>query len=496
MKIEQTYDVLCVKTFFEEESSFSSFLTYRNKVRQRLVDKEEIRMANSTKSLTNTKIVRKPAQTAVQTINADVCIVGAGIAGVSAAVEAARLGNKVVLVDGMPVLGGLAGNACMGLFCGFFSNGRIPFQLTYGIAEEFFHDLRQSGNLYFAPPIAVYDEVALTRWMEEKVRGAGVTVLLNTLIYKVNSQDRRISSIEFTNRYGMVSVAATGYIDASGDASVAWNAGLPCRESATGPLYGTQLMMLEKVHAITPKDQPEVEAEASKVLMEKAADYGLLRKSGFIKFTSPFGKGTAYVNMTHVETPLDPLQSSLKSIEGKEQADRVLQLLKTELPDVFSNASIRKYGVMGIRQTRWIVGRKQIKLTEVTAGTRYSDAVARSSWPVELHNHPEGYVWKKFPDEHIHYVPYSSMISPEMDNLVACGRCIDGESAALSSVRVMGPCVATGKAAAHALDLADTQSVHDIDINLLQERLKDNLDRMDKMFKLIKHMPLPAEVVG
>ena len=61
---------------------------------------------------------------------------------------------------------------------------------------------------------------------------------------------------------------------------------------------------------------------------------------------------------------------------------------------------------------------------------------------------------------------------------MAAGRCVDGDAAALSSVRVMGPCSAMGAAAAHALDLASaagTESVHDIDIGQLRERLAANL---------------------
>ncbi len=72
-----------------------------------------------------------------------------------------------------------------------------------------------------------------------------------------------------------------------------------------------------------------------------------------------------------------------------------------------------------------------------------------------------------------------SLTPPDVDNLVAVGRCIDGDLAALSSVRVMGPCIAMGAAAAHALDLAGTGSVHQIDNAALQERVKDNVIRTD-----------------
>ena len=68
------------------------------------------------------------------------------------------------------------------------------------------------------------------------------------------------------------------------------------------------------------------------------------------------------------------------------------------------------------------------------------------------------------------------MIPAEGDNVVAAGRCIDADLPALSSVRVMGPCMAMGAAAAKALDLAGTGSVHQIDISALAKRVHDNVE--------------------
>ncbi len=77
---------------------------------------------------------------------------------------------------------------------------------------------------------------------------------------------------------------------------------------------------------------------------------------------------------------------------------------------------------------------------------------------MELHDRSDGYVWEMFPADHVHYVPLRSMLPPAAHNLVAAGRCVDGDAAALSSVRVMGPCSAMGFAAAHVLDLASRES--------------------------------------
>jgi hypothetical protein len=428
---------------------------------------------------TATRIVRRDGAAAMRQIGVDICVVGAGIAGTSAALEAARLGRKVALVDGLHALGGQAVNSVIGTFCGLFSNGPNGYQLTHGIADGILRDLGAQGALYYRhggpsnTTVVMYDEVALARWIEEQVRAADITVLLGAVMRQVIRDRRRVREIELATRYGDVRVAATGFVDATGDAALAWNAGLACREAAEGPIYGTQMVVIEGIEEAHQPDRPEV----AERLKQKAKDYGLTRESGFA-FVVP-GKGIALVNMTHVETPLDPLEAAKKSLEGKVQADRAVAFLRGEYPAAFGNARVRTYGALGIRQTRWIVGRQQLGVEDVRGGRIFPDAIARTGWPIELHDTPQGYVWEPFGDDHLHYVPLGSLVSPECDNLVAAGRCIDGDVAALSSVRVMGPCIAMGAAAAHALDLAGAGSVHQIDNAALRSRVKDNVERID-----------------
>lgn len=422
----------------------------------------------------STRTVRREPGRAPQEVGADICIVGAGISGISAALEASRLGLDVVLVDGLPALGGQAVHSIIGTFCGLFSNGETGgHQLTHGIADDILRDLGDLGALYYRrgpmTTVVMYDEVALSRWVEESVRKAGISVVVGGVLRAVEVSDRRVASLDLATRYGDVEVKATGFVDATGDAALAWLAGLPCREPADGPIYGSQMLVIEGMG-----DGPyPTMAEMHERLGAKAPAYGLVRKDGFA-MSFP-GRGTALLNMTHVETPLDPVAASAKGLEGKVQADRALDFLKGEFPDVFGPARVRAYGFPGIRQTRWIVGSRQLQVDDVRAGTRFPDAIARTAWPIELHSSAEGYVWEPFDEDHLHYVPLSAMVPPGVDNVVAAGRCIDGDAAALSSVRVMGPCIAMGAAAAHSLDLAGGGSVHEIDVGVLQERLAANL---------------------
>ena len=149
---------------------------------------------------------------------------------------------------------------------------------------------------------------------------------------------------------------------------------------------------------------------------------------------------------------------------------------------------MRAYGLPGIRQTRWIVGRHQLTADEVRSGTHFADEIARTAWPIELHARPEGYLWEPFGDDHLHYVPLASLVPMDADNLVAAGRCIDGDAAALSSVRVMGPCIAMGAAAAHALDLAGRGSVHEIDLASCGSGWR-TISRASRLRKKLKTFP-------
>ncbi len=428
---------------------------------------------------TATRIVRRPPDGAPRRVSADICVLGAGIAGVSAALEAARLGRKVALVDGLPALGGQAVNSIIGTFCGLFANGQHGAQFTHGIADDILRELGAQGALHYRrggpsnTTVVMYDEIALSRWIEEAIRNADITVLLGAILRGVARDGTRIRGLDLATRYGDVKLSAAGFVDATGDAALTWEAGFACREPADGPIYGTQMMVLEGIDEARQPTRAELTARAR----AKAALYGLVRTDGFA-FVFP-GRGTALVNHTHVETPLDPVAASRNALLGKAQADKVLHFLKSEYPDAFGQARVRSYGLPGIRQTRWIVGRQQLTVDDVRAGTTFSDAIARTAWPIELHDRADGYIWEPFSDDHVHYVPFGSLVPAEADNIVAAGRCIDGDNAALSSVRVMGPCIAMGAAAAHALDLAGNGSVQQIDIAALRRRVRDNVECAD-----------------
>jgi hypothetical protein len=424
-----------------------------------------------------TRTVRRPATRPMQIVQADICVLGAGISGVAAALEAARLGRKVVIVDGAPALGGQAIGSIIGTLIGLYTHGPDAFQITHLVADDLLRELAAEGSLLRMHRSTVtfqYDEVRLSRWMERKIEAAGVQAIVGAVLTNVVFENRRVKHIEFATRFGAVRVEASGYIDSSGDASLCYEAGLDLREP-DAPIYGSMNFLIEgyNLDTVGSLDMVEVRERLAKV----GAEYGLVRHDGWLMHFP--GKNFMLANINHFETPVNPLASAHMVFEGRRQADAIIKFLRSEYARIFADARVRTYGNPGLRQTRWIQSKRQLTLDDIRKGERPADAAARCAWWVELHNTEELVHWEQFKDGHFYYIPLSCMIARDADNIVAAGRCVDADSHALSAIRVMGPCIAMGAAAAHALDLAGTGSVHEIDLKQFQARLTDNLDRKD-----------------
>jgi hypothetical protein len=426
-----------------------------------------------------TRSVRRTAARELTTISCDICVVGAGISGVAAALEAAKLDRKVVIVDAAPALGGQAIGSIIGTIIGLYTHGPTPYQITHLVADDLIRDLDAEGSLYRRKSTTntvtfLYDEVRLGRWMETQIEKAGVTSVVGAVLTNVAFADRRIQSVDFATRFGSVRIAANGYVDASGDAALTYEAGCTTRQP-DAPIYGSMNFLIEGYDTSTVEELVLKDVHAR--LADAGAKYGLVRHDGFLMHFP--GRNFMLANVTHFETPLDPLATGRMVVEGREQADNVIRFLRAEFPKIFANATVRTYGNPGIRQTRWIASRRQLTLDDIRKGDRPADAAARCAWWVELHNAKDLVHWEQFPPGHVYYIPLSCMIPRDADNIVAAGRAVDGDVSALSAIRVMGPCIAMGAAAAHALDLAGSDAVHQIDFGKLQQRLTDNLDRRD-----------------
>src|SRR5215831_12930272 len=412
----------------------------------------------------STRSVRRPSTREITTLSRDICVIGAGISGVAAALEAARLGRKVVIVDASPALGGQAIGSIIGTIIGLYTHGPKPYQITHLVADDLIRDLDAEGSLYRRKSMTntvtfLYDEVRLGRWMETQIAKAGITSIVGGVLTAVAFSDRRVRHVEFATRFGAVRIEATGYVDASGDASLSYEAGCEVREP-DAPIYGSMNFLIEgyDTGAAEAMNIKDVHAR----LADVGAKYGLVRHDGFLMHFP--GKHFMLANVTHFETPMDPLATGRMVVDGRAQADNVIRFLRAEFPKIFANAKVRTYGNPGIRQTRWIASRRQLTLDDIRKGDRPADAAARCAWWVELHNAKDLVHWERFEPDHVYYIPIGCMLPAGADNIVTAGRCVDGDVEALSAIRVMGPCIAMGTAAAHALDMAGSKPVHQINL--------------------------------
>ena len=125
-----------------------------------------------TKAGVPTRIARRPEKSG-EKIAAGICVVGSGADGISAALEAAAAGGKVVLVESAANLGGQAVNSAIGTFCGLYSNGPEITRLTYGVSDEILSDLLKDAAARDLPArnsmIIQYDDTALGRWVDRTV---------------------------------------------------------------------------------------------------------------------------------------------------------------------------------------------------------------------------------------------------------------------------------------------------------------------------------------
>lgn len=423
-----------------------------------------------------TRSVRREDAPERETIEADICVLGAGMSGVSTAITAARNGHDVVLIDAATAIGGSAVNSIVGSIAGLYDHGEDPRQLTYSLADELTEDLIGEGAMVERYSDALetimysYEEVRLGRWMERKVQDAGIQTLLGSVLEDVAFEDRRVQHIDCVNRFGPVRIVADGRVDASGDASLTWETGLEAREPVA-PIYGTLSFTIENYD--TEAVSEDVVGQVRDRLAEVSDEYGLVRDEGALVHQPNAEFMT--VNFNHIETPLDPMGYAQMVFEGRRQADDFVTFLQTEFPDMFGATRVRAYGDPGIRQTRWIKSRGQFTLEDVRSGERQDDAIGRAAWWVELHDSLDELHVEHWGASHEYYIPLSCMIPEGADNLLAVGRCVDGDARALSAIRVMGPCIAMGTAAAHALDLAGSDPVYDVELDALQDRLSDNL---------------------
>lgn len=382
----------------------------------------------------------------VKTVTYDVAVAGGGVAGVAAAVEAARSGKKVVLIEKATQLGGLATIGLINFFVPM-CNGRGT-QIIKGLADEF---LRLSVKYGFdsipadwqkGEPgqgntaqrlVSRYSAPIFSLAMCELLHNLEVEILYDTVVTDAEVRDGHINGLSLFNKSGFIRCEAKVYIDATGDSDVAHFAGVPTVTGGNFHTYQGFYATLESCRRAY--ESGDIGQLTSWFTGGSANLYGGGHPEGM-----PLWDGTDgdQVSRYFVANQLEILEK-LKKTDRKTRDITLLPIMPQ------------------FRTTRHIDG--DYTLQPEDAYRHFEDSVCA--------------ICDFDRRDFLFEVPYRTMIRTGFDNIIAAGRCVSGAGYAWDVVRVIPPAILTGQAAGAAASLAINtgSSVTEIDISTLQKTL-------------------------
>lgn len=414
----------------------------------------------------------------------DLVVAGGGPAGVAAALAAARQGLQVLLVEGQGQLGGTATSGLVSHWLGGRTDdclhwvvggifrelsleahrrgiARLPRHLDNGNYSPHGWD----GNKQLTAGIP-FDPFAMMVLLDEVLAKAGVAVLSATSVVDTEVVGDRIERLVIYNKSGLQAVAAQLFVDATGDADLAFRSGCAVelgREEDRLMAPATLECQMDQVD-LKEFQQYVQEHRAPRFLTEIANwqmagdwpfDYNRLitvllnNDDTFLINTSRL----CGVDGTDGESVSDAFRN------GRQESFKLFEILRRRVPG-FEKARIRAVaGMVGIRETRRLIGGFRLTVEELQNGTMFPDTVGFSAYGWDLPDpmHPS---FQPMDDKGCKIaggltpLPYRIMLPNPVRNLICPGRAVNVERDVLGPVRVMAPCMAMGEAAGVASRLA------------------------------------------
>jgi glycine/D-amino acid oxidase-like deaminating enzyme len=421
--------------------------------------------------------IAEPPRTTRVAREVDVLVVGGGTSGCSAAISAASMGAKVLLIDRYGFLGGTATAAMVGVFCGIYTCAPDSTHqlLVGGVAKEAMDRLSAVGGGYkyrhrFQIDHEVF-KVVLDRWLVQ----SGVEMLFQATAVEALVANGEIKGVVVEHKGGREVVIAQRVVDASGDGDVSAFAGAPFEKGDEEGQLQAPTMVFYMGEVDIERAMAFPESEIRRLLGEVTAsgEFDFPRFSG--SFSPSPQPGKVHVNMSRVAgvDGTDPWSLSAGHLEGRRQVDDFAAFLKKYVPG-FERARIDAIAPqLGIRETRRVMGEYVLTREDVLGAHKFDDAICRSSWPIEDHAKGKGTIRLHLPGDEYYQVPYRCLVPLEIDNLLLAGRCVSATHDGQASVRVMGPGMAMGQAAGAAALLSLQHGIRprDLDGRLLRASL-------------------------
>lgn len=407
----------------------------------------------------------------------DVIVVGAGSAGSTAAIAAARAGAKILLIERLPFLGGIS-TAVLDTFYGYYTPGKISKKIVGGIADdvikglnEFKASLERPNTFGAGTGITYHPEYLKIVW-EKLAVDAGVTVLLNAWVQDVLKDGNLIKGLVVATKNGLVHYTAKQFVDASGDADLIFQAGFEYEQAGEIDPAQTLTTTFKMVNVDIAK-RKSITKEQFHQLMATAAEsgnYNLPRKEGSDHITPVDGMiATIMTRLKSYETingktinATNPEFLSSAEIKGRVQALEYIRFLKDYVPG-YEKAELSTFGVqIGIRETRRIYGEYRLNETDVLGAVQFEDQIGLCGAPMEDHHDGADTQWQYLPEGKTVGIPYRTLIPKNTSNILVAGRCFSANHIAHSSIRSMGQCMVMGEAAGIAAAICAKENIEPV----------------------------------
>ena len=405
------------------------------------------------KEIPSVEIEKEPYKVQKQSLKTDIVVVGGGTAGVIAAIQAGRAGQKVILIENGSQLGGTTttgGVAYPGIFFAWgkqviggigwelvqeavaLNDDTLPnFSIPHGKHHPR-HQVRLNGQLY-------------AMLIEEKCIEAGVQLRFYETPTRVAFQQNSWT-IETVGKGTNTTITCKQLIDCTGNGYAAHLAGYKLlREAETQP--GTLMFQ------IGGYDFKSLDLKMIRDKYQEAITKGELVKTDFRNNIVGLLKSEGD-NIQHI-LGADSTTSethSIANIKGRTALLNTLRFLRT-LPGLEKTKLIDMQNETGVRETYRIDGLYKITHEDYVTGKLFDDAVSYSYYPIDVHDE-NGVVPDHLKEGVVPTVPLRSLIPKNSKNFMVAGRCLSSDRLANSALRVQASCMGMGQAAGAAAALA------------------------------------------
>jgi len=411
----------------------------------------------------------------------EVVVIGAGPAGIGAAVAASKLGLKTLVVEKYGFPGGTGTISCTPHFMGFFAEGE---QIIGGVADDLVRELDQMGEAQFQRELDNPKPIGERPLLDDIVTSvAGVRVAANRLLEEaevdrmyytsmigVVTEGTQVKSIAVDREEGLGLIYGDTFVDATGDANLVYRAGGEVRE------YSKEHSMTKtlNIHVGGVKDFNRSKVEEKFKKLVENGEIPFKGQDRFMGWPHPKHEGEVHLNFT-LTTGNGLLSSELTcmDIELRKQVLRAVEWFRERIPG-FNDCFLVDSAVrVGVRAGRGIVGVDTLTKEQIDENNPVEEPILLCTRSYGGH-----YMTAFRPPWHtsqsgIYSIPWKTLLPTSFSNVTVGGRAISCDVRVMDTFRLMSRCMGLGQAAGVTAALATKhdQGVKEVSYEQVRENL-------------------------